>query len=71
VGDSELVVPPGDPNAFAQACVRILVMPADHRARIGLNSTERIRENFELQIVHAQYEALYQRLGNAPLNGSN
>ena len=71
VGDTGLVVPPRDSDAFARACVKILIMPADDRARLGLNPSNRIRENFELQIVHEQYDALYQRLGNATLNGSN
>ena len=71
VGDSGLVVPPRDSNAFAQACVKMLTMPADDRSRVGLASTKRIRDNFELQIVHEQYEALYQRLGNATVSGSN
>lgn len=71
VGDTGLVVPPRDSAAFARACVEILMMPADDRARLGLNSTNRIRENFQLQIVHEQYEALYQRLGNATPDGSN
>jgi glycosyltransferase involved in cell wall biosynthesis len=69
VGDAGLVVPPRDSDALAQACVKILIMPADDRARLGLSATNRIRENFELQIVHEQYEALYERLGNATLNG--
>jgi glycosyltransferase involved in cell wall biosynthesis len=71
VGDGGLVVPPGDSDAFARACVKMLLMPAEDRSRIGLNSTKRIRENFERQIVHEQYAALYQRLGTATLNGSN
>jgi glycosyltransferase involved in cell wall biosynthesis len=59
VGPTGIVVPPRDPEALAKAWSQLLYVGADGRAQLGEAARERIRENFLIASVIAQYESLY------------
>jgi glycosyltransferase involved in cell wall biosynthesis len=59
VGPTGLVVPPRNSDALAQALRELIRLGRDGRAKLGEAARERIRENFLLSSVIAQYEALY------------
>jgi glycosyltransferase involved in cell wall biosynthesis len=59
VGPTGLVVPPRNPEALAQAGRELIHLGSKGRAKLGEAARERIRENFHLESVVAQYEALY------------
>jgi glycosyltransferase involved in cell wall biosynthesis len=61
VGDTGLVVPPRDPEALAQAWRELIRLGPDGRAQLGEAARERIRENFMLAPVVAQYESLWEK----------
>jgi glycosyltransferase involved in cell wall biosynthesis len=60
VGPTGLVVPPRNPAALAQAWRELIHLGSDGRAQLGQAARERIRENFMLASVIAQYEALFR-----------
>ena len=60
VGATGIVVPPRDPAALAKAWSELLYVGADGRAQLGEAARERIRENFLIASVIAQYENLYR-----------
>ena len=59
--DAGLVVPPGDPDALAQAVVNLL---KDHELRhqFGRNGIAFVQENFEVTDIARQYEKIYKDL---------
>jgi glycosyltransferase involved in cell wall biosynthesis len=72
VGDSSLilqelgrVVPPRDPEAFAQACRETLAIPPSRRRELGVAARARAKESFSLSKVVARYESLYEMLARA------
>ncbi len=60
VGPTGLVVPPRNPAALAQAWRELIHLGSDGRAQLGVAARERIRENFMLASVTAQYETLFK-----------
>ena len=69
VGDSSLilqglgrVVPPKDPESFAQACRELLAVPPSQRRKIGAAARARVAECFSLSKSVERYELLYERL---------
>ncbi|HYN96587.1 MAG TPA: GT4 family glycosyltransferase PelF [Pilimelia sp.] len=58
VGDAGVVVPPGDPAAFAAGCVRLLRDPAE-RARLGEAARARALARYTLPHMLAAYDDLY------------
>lgn len=65
-GQDGLLVPPGQPEALAQA-LRSLHGDALIRRRLGDSARERVREHFATDTVLARLEALYRELGLEPL----
>ena len=61
VGETGVVVPPGDPEALARGW-RELLADDDRRRLLGRQARERIREEFELDVVVRRYESVYERL---------
>jgi len=64
VGDTGIVVPPGDPEALARGW-RELLRDDDRRRLLGRQARERIQGAFELEAVVRRYETVYERLMQA------
>lgn len=58
-GESGLVVPPGNPDALANAVERVL-RDADFARRIAANGERRVRENFSLDAMLRAFDGLYR-----------
>jgi len=64
VGESGIVVKPGDRKAFTDAMVTLIKMSSEERLRLGKLARNRIIKHFSLKQVVKQYEDKYQRLLN-------
>lgn len=62
VGDTGLVVPPGNPDALAKALGELLEMGAEMRSRLGAAARKRIEGYFGLPGIAARYEELYREV---------
>ncbi|HEX8130266.1 MAG TPA: glycosyltransferase [Pyrinomonadaceae bacterium] len=62
VGTTGFVVPPRNPEALAHAWRELIRLGPSGRAQLGEAARERIRENFLLAPVIAQYEALWEKI---------
>jgi glycosyltransferase involved in cell wall biosynthesis len=68
IGDCGGIVPPRDPAALAAAWARIAALAPAARAALGLRARARIVENYALDRIVAQYEALYDEIaGGTPI----
>jgi len=56
------LVSPKDPNALAQAMLRLMDMPEEERQAMGKAAREHIEADFSLDRVVARWEALYREL---------
>jgi L-malate glycosyltransferase len=63
-GETGILVPPRDPQAFADAVVRVLEAPS-LRSSLGRLARRRVQDHFSLPIVTRQYEALYRQVLNS------
>jgi glycosyltransferase involved in cell wall biosynthesis len=59
VGDSGSVSPPREPQALAQAIVRLVDMGRLGRQQLGAKARRRIETEFSLPAIVRRYEALY------------
>jgi len=66
IGDSGLVVPPGDPRALAGAIAALAAEAPSARAARGATARRRIVERFSLDRAVARFSALYETLLPAP-----
>ncbi len=64
VGDTGRLVPPRDPAALASACEDLLDIGLDGRKALGAKARERIINNFSINKIVSNYEALYSSLIN-------
>lgn len=62
VGDTGRVVPPGSPEALAEAWERLLDMDRGERKRLGEKARARVAENFEINNVVRRFEDFYRGL---------
>lgn len=62
LGSGGIAVPPRDPTALAEACVRLLQMSKEDRSRIGMLGRTRILEEFSIDRIVARYEGIYAQL---------
>jgi glycosyltransferase involved in cell wall biosynthesis len=60
VGDSGRLVPASNPQALAKACIEVLNLPPEQRAKLGKASRQRIADHFSLSSVLTQFDALLQ-----------
>jgi glycosyltransferase involved in cell wall biosynthesis len=62
VGDAGTIVPPGNPQAIAEAWLGILDMGQEAIASLGLSARRRIEESFSLALAVGRYQELYREL---------
>lgn len=62
VGDTGLVVKPGDMHGLAAAWANILALLPDERRALGKRARKRVAEYFELGAVVGRYETLYEEI---------
>ena len=67
-GETGFLVPPADPEALAEAILKILELPASTRRKMGERAAERARENFTTGRMVRETVELYRQLvhGAAP-----
>ncbi len=61
VGDTGFCVPPRDPQALAQAILRMIDAGPERRRQIGAAARRRVEEEFSLPEIVSRYEALYEK----------
>jgi len=64
VGESGIVVKPGDEKAFTEAMITLIKMSPEERLGLGKLARNRIIKHFSLNLVVKQYEDKYQNLLN-------
>lgn len=69
LGDAGVVVPSGDPEAFAAACARLLT-DRSLRQRLAAAGRRRAVDNFTVDRMLNTYDALYRSLGAPVLPGT-
>lgn len=62
VGDTGVVVPRRDPQALANAWLKVLTMGGDDRKQLGLSARERVIEHYSLHQIVSRYERLFEEL---------
>jgi len=62
VGDTGIVVPPGDVAAFANGVIRMLLCSDAERRALGIRARRRVIENFSIDSVSATYIDLYRAI---------
>ena len=65
LGDTGLIVPPADPEAFADAILRLVDAGWDERVRLGQAARTRAQELYSLDTMVARYQALYAGIAEA------
>jgi len=60
VGDTGKVVPPRDADEFANACDLLIKAGREERKRLGEMARKRVIDNFALDKIVREYEALYE-----------
>jgi len=68
VGDAGLVVPPRDPAAFAQACLRLLGDPV-HRRALAVGARQRVIDLFTLEQSLAAFRTIYAEVRSGSAAG--
>lgn len=66
IGDTGLIVPPGNPARLAEAWRSLIESGADYRMQLGRLARERIKTHYTLPAIAQQYEDLYQHLIQPP-----
>lgn len=62
VGDTGIVVPPGDADALAQAWVDMISLPTEQRIEQGCRARQRIFDNFSISSTVQRYQKFYLEL---------
>jgi len=62
LGDAGLIVPPGDPDAFAAALDRLLAMDAVERREMGARGRHCIARDYSIDRIAARYAEFYGEL---------
>lgn len=61
VGDTGLVVPPGDMRGLAKQVLKVLQLPPAQRDGLGRSARERVTANYEIGDVVRRYEQFYRQ----------
>ena len=64
IGDTGLVVPPGDADALARAWGRMISLPSEKRHEMGRRARKRIKDNYSLSTIVRKYEEFYMDCWN-------
>jgi glycosyltransferase involved in cell wall biosynthesis len=62
LGDAGSIVPPEQHDQLAREVLRLLTSPADARARLGVQSLQRVRSNFDISTMVDRYLELCESL---------
>ena len=62
VGESGILIPPKNPQALADAMLRIMRMPESERKLLGRTARLRIAQHFDMNAKADQWESLYTRI---------
>jgi glycosyltransferase involved in cell wall biosynthesis len=62
LGDTGIIIPPGDPKSLARAWRDVIARTPAERRTMGERARRRVAENFELGKVTRQFEAFYRHL---------
>src|SRR3546814_10033566 len=62
IGQNGGIVPPGEPEALADALIALYDIGSEARQRLGEKARQRIIRDFSLPEIARQYEALYDRV---------
>jgi glycosyltransferase involved in cell wall biosynthesis len=62
VGNTGLVVPPGDSKALAEALRKLLIAGPEARCRLGAAARRRVQDRFVLSAIVERYQEIYTRL---------
>ncbi len=69
VGQTGIVVAPGDPNALANAWWKLIDAGPEIRGRLGVAARRRVQEHFAISNIVARYQAIYTQLATGTLHG--
>ena len=62
VADTGIVVPPSSPRALADAWMSLVALTDEARIARGARARARVAENYDIAMIAARYEALYEEL---------
>jgi len=62
VGQTGVVVSPGDPEALANAWQKLIDAGPEVRRRLGMAARQRVQEHFSLSMIVERYQAIYAEL---------
>jgi glycosyltransferase involved in cell wall biosynthesis len=62
VGETGVVVPPGEADSLAEGVLALLARPAEELGALGRAARERIAQQYDLRGMGRQYEELYEQL---------
>ena len=60
IGETGILVPPGDPAAMAAGWAKLIAKEENGRQALGTAARERINRLFSIEKIAGQYEALYR-----------
>src|SRR5215467_246384 len=69
VGQTGIVVAPGDPNALANAWRKLIDAGPEIRGHLGMAARHRVESHFALQAIVERYQAIYTQLARGALRG--
>ena len=69
VGETGLVVSPGDPAGLADAWRKLLEAGPEVRRHLGMMARRRVQQNFALSTVVERYQAVYARVARGNFQG--
>jgi glycosyltransferase involved in cell wall biosynthesis len=70
VGESGVVVPPGDPRALAEAWRRLIEGGPEVRRGMGMAARRRVQQHFALPAVVERYQSIYSELAAGTKDGA-
>jgi len=63
IGDTGIVVEPGDPNALAKGWASLLALEPAQRKELGIRARKRVKQYFNLPDIVKKYETSYEEIG--------